>query len=138
MFNNGLPVSSLFCKISLLCLPHCLPACIHCTFYSSSFCSLCAIPIQCTFSLLAISAPALHLLLHTCITHCNNNNLITSLSTCTYSFCTPCACNVRHASACSHRSNLLHIGEFSPLHSSTAIQSPVRHVLSLFCIFCSL
>jgi hypothetical protein len=78
MFNNSLPVSSLFCKISLLCLPHCLPACIPCTFCSSIFCTLCAIPLQCTFCLLCISAAALHLLLYTCITH-NNNNLISSL-----------------------------------------------------------
>ena len=39
MFNNNLPVSSLFCKISLLCLPHCLPACIYYTFLF--FCLLC-------------------------------------------------------------------------------------------------
>jgi hypothetical protein len=80
MFNNSLPVSSLFCKISLLILPHSLPACIHCTFYSSSFCALYTIPVQCPFSLLAIPAPALHLLLPACITHCSNKNLITSLS----------------------------------------------------------
>jgi hypothetical protein len=68
MFNNNLPISSLFCKISLLCLPHCLPAHIHFPLYSSAFCALCILPIQCTFFILSLSATALHLLLHTCIT----------------------------------------------------------------------
>jgi hypothetical protein len=39
VFNDSLPVSSLFCKISLLSLPHYLPARIHCTFLF--FCILC-------------------------------------------------------------------------------------------------
>jgi hypothetical protein len=61
MFNNSLPVSSLFYKISLLCPPHCRPACIPCTFCSSIFCALCTIPLQCNFCLLCISATTLHL-----------------------------------------------------------------------------
>jgi hypothetical protein len=89
MFNNSLPVSSLFCKVSLLCLPHCLPARIHFTFCSSACCALCAIPIPCTFCLLSISAAALHLLLHTCITH-NNNNPSLLFSTFLYSLCILC------------------------------------------------
>jgi hypothetical protein len=100
MFNNSLPVSSLFCKISLLCLPHCLPARIHCTFCSSAFCALCAIPIQCTFCLLSISAAALHLLLHTCITH-NSNNPNLFFVPHSYTPCASCACSVCNGSACS-------------------------------------
>jgi hypothetical protein len=90
MFNNNLPVSSLFCKISLLCLPHCLPARIHCTFCSSAFCALCTIPIQCTFCLLSISAAALHLLLHTCITHQQQQPPSLLFSTFLYSLCILC------------------------------------------------
>jgi hypothetical protein len=80
VFNNNLPVSSLFCKILLLSLPHCLPACIRCPFCSSAFCGLCAIPIQSIFCFLSISAaaPPLYFLTHPLL-HLNNNNLITSL-----------------------------------------------------------
>ena len=80
MFNNSLPVSSLFCKIFLLSLPHCLPACICCPFCSSAFCALCAIPIQCTFCFLSVSAaaPPLYFLTHALL-HLSNNHLITSL-----------------------------------------------------------
>ena len=137
MFNNNLPVSSLFCKISLLHLPHSLPACIHFTFYSSSFFALYAIPIQCPFSLLAIPTPALHLLLPACITHHSDNTCLFFFLH-SYSLYALCACNIFHAFEFSLCSNLLHIREFPPLHSSIAIQSLVHHVLSLFCIFCSL
>jgi hypothetical protein len=80
VFNNNLLVSSLFYKILLLSLPHCLPACIHYPFCSSTFCALCAIPIQCTFCFLSISAtaPPLYFLTHVLL-HLSNNNLITSL-----------------------------------------------------------
>jgi hypothetical protein len=47
MFNNGLPDSSLFCCISFLCLPHCLPAHMTCVVCSSAFYALCAISIHC-------------------------------------------------------------------------------------------
>jgi hypothetical protein len=59
MFNNGLPDLSLFCCISLLCLPHCLSAHITCVVWSSSFYALCAISILCTVPLLCYSAAAL-------------------------------------------------------------------------------
>jgi hypothetical protein len=59
MFNNGLPDSSLFFCISLLCLPHFLPAHITCVVCSSSFYALCTIPIHCTDPLLFNSAAAL-------------------------------------------------------------------------------
>jgi hypothetical protein len=59
MFNNGLPDSSLFCCISLLCLPHCLPAHMTCTICSSAFYALCAMSIHCTVPLLFNSAAAL-------------------------------------------------------------------------------
>jgi hypothetical protein len=59
MFNNGLLDSSLFCCISLLCLPHCLSAHITCAAYSSAFYALCAMSIHCTVPLLCSSAAAL-------------------------------------------------------------------------------
>jgi hypothetical protein len=81
VFNNSLPVSSLFYKILLLSLPYCLLACICCPFCSFAFCALCAIPIQCTFCFLSISAaaPPLYFFTHALL-HLNNNHLITSLS----------------------------------------------------------
>jgi hypothetical protein len=114
MFNNGLPDSSLFCKISLLCLPHCHPACIPCTFCSSIFCTLCAIPLQCTFCLLCISTAALHLLLYTSITHNSNNNHISSLY------------HVLIASV-----HLVHAMCAIPLHTHTAPISSTSRVLCL-------
>jgi hypothetical protein len=59
MFNNGLPDSSLFCCISLLCLPHCLSANITCAVCSSAFYALCTMSIHCTVPLLCSSAAAL-------------------------------------------------------------------------------
>jgi hypothetical protein len=100
MFNNNLPVSSLFCKISLLCLPHCHPARIPCTFCSSLFCTLYAIPLQCTICLLCLSAAALHLLLCTCITP-NNNNTNLFFVPHSYTPCASCACCLSHGSASS-------------------------------------
>jgi hypothetical protein len=86
MFNNGLLDSSLFCYISLLCLPHCLPAHMTCTVCSSYFYALCAMSIHCTVPLLCISTSVLCLLAHTSILlhndHSNsnsNNNPISSL-----------------------------------------------------------
>jgi hypothetical protein len=71
----------MFCKIFLLSLPHCLPACIRCPFCSSAFFALCAILIQYTFCFLSISAtaPPLYFFTHALL-HLSNNNLITSLS----------------------------------------------------------
>jgi hypothetical protein len=86
MFNNGLPDSSLFCCISLLRLPHCLPAHITCTVCSSAFYALCAMSIHCTVPLLFNSAAALSSFMHelpstttTTATSSNNNNHISSL-----------------------------------------------------------
>jgi hypothetical protein len=94
MFNNNLPVSSLFCKISLLCLPHCHPTPPACTFCSSIFCTMCTIPIQCTVCLLYVSVVVLHLLLYTCITH-NSNHLQSLLcSTFLYSLCILCMLSI--------------------------------------------
>jgi hypothetical protein len=59
MFNNGLPDLSLFCCISLLCLPHCLSAHLTCAVCSSAFYALCAMSIRCTVPLLCSSAAAL-------------------------------------------------------------------------------
>jgi hypothetical protein len=115
VFNNSLPVSSLFCKILLLSLPHCLPACIHCPFCSSAFCALCAIPIQCTFCFLSISAaaPPLYFFTHALL-HLSNNNLITSLS------------RVLIASV-----HLVHAMYTMPLPAHTALISSTSRVLCL-------
>ena len=59
MFDDGLPDLSLFCCISLLCLPHCLSTHITCTVWSSGFYALCTISILCTVPLLCYSAAAL-------------------------------------------------------------------------------
>jgi hypothetical protein len=87
MFNNGLPDLSLFCCISLLCLPHCLSAHITCAVCSSSFYALCAISIHCTVPLLCYSAAALSSFFTpespspttTTTNSYNNNNPISSL-----------------------------------------------------------
>jgi hypothetical protein len=59
MFNNGLPDSSLFYCIWLLCLPYCLSAHMTCTICSSAFYALCAMSIHYTDPLLFNSAAAL-------------------------------------------------------------------------------
>jgi hypothetical protein len=75
MFNNGLPNSSLFYCISLLCLPHFLPAHMTCAVCSSSFYALCAMSIHYTVPLLCISTSVLCLLGHTSILlHSDHNN----------------------------------------------------------------
>ena len=59
VFNDGLPVLSLFCCISLLCLPHCLSTHITCAVCSSTFYALCAMSIHCIVPLLFNSAVVL-------------------------------------------------------------------------------
>jgi hypothetical protein len=139
MFNNGLPDSSLFCCILLLCLPHCLPAHMTCVVCSSAFYTLCTMSLQCNLPLLCISTPALCLLAHTSILlHSNhnnsisNNNPISSLLPCTYSLCAPRACNVHNPSACSHRADILHLSSALPDHhgnssASLAVFPRVQH-----------
>jgi hypothetical protein len=126
VFSNNLPVSSLFCKILLLSLPHCLLACIRCPFCYSAFHAPCAILVQCTFCFLSISAaaPPLYFFTHA-LFHLNNQNHHHFSVPCTYSFCAPCACNVRHASACSHRVNLFHISSAMSDHHSNPSASLV-------------
>jgi hypothetical protein len=90
VFNNSLPVSSLFCKISLLYLPHCFPARIHCTFLF--FCLLCFLHHSLSMHLLFsihFSCCTL-LLLHTSIPHkYNNNHPLLSFAS-LYSLCILC------------------------------------------------
>jgi hypothetical protein len=59
MFNNGLPHSSLFYCILLLCLPHCLSANITCAVCSFTFYALCTMSTHCTVLLLCSSTAAL-------------------------------------------------------------------------------
>jgi hypothetical protein len=113
MFNNGLPDLSLFCCISLLCLPHCLSSHITCIVCSFIFYALWTVSIHCTAPLLCYSAAALssfftHELLSPTTTTPNsysnsNNNLFFSVL-CIYSLCAPCAynvCNPLHADSVS-------------------------------------
>jgi hypothetical protein len=87
MFNNGLPDSSLFYYISLLCLPHCLSAHMICLVCYFAFYALCAMSIHYTVPLLFNSASALsYFFTHespsptTPTTNSNsNNNTISSL-----------------------------------------------------------
>jgi hypothetical protein len=53
---------------------------------------------------------------------------------CTYSFYAPCACNIRHSSACSYHANFLHISSALPDHhrnSSTSLVVPTMRPTSL-------
>jgi hypothetical protein len=140
MFNNGLPDSSLFCCISLLCLPHCLPAHMTCTVCSSTFYALCAMSIHCTVPLLFNSAAALS----SFFTHESPSTTTTTTTPttttphlfsvpCTYSFCAPCACNVCNTSAYSHRADILHLSSALPDHhnSSASLVVPTTCPTSL-------
>jgi hypothetical protein len=125
MFNNGLPDLSLFCYISLLCLPHCLSAHITCVVCSSTFYALCAMSIHCTAPLLCYSATALS----SFFTHespspttttpnsYNNNNPISSLY------------HVFIASV-----HLVHAMFTMPLHADSALLSSTSRVLCLIII----
>jgi hypothetical protein len=84
MFNNGLPDLSLFCCISLLCLPHFLSVHITCAVCSSTFYVLCSMSIHSTVPLLCYSAAALssfftHESPSPTTTTNNNCNLISSM-----------------------------------------------------------
>jgi hypothetical protein len=125
MFNNGLPDSSLFCCISLLCLPHCLSAHMTCTICSSAFYALCAMSIHCTVPLLFNSAAALSsFFTHespsttTTTTNSNSNNPPSLLCTCVYI-----------ASV-----HLVHAIFTIPLHAHTAPISSTSQVLCVIII----
>jgi hypothetical protein len=140
MFNNGLPDSSLFCCISLLCLPHYLPAHMTCAICSSTFYALCAMSIHCTIPLLFNSAAALYsFFTHespsttTTTTTPTTTTIISFSVSCTYSFYAPCACNVRNPSAYSHRADILHLSSALPDHcnSSASLVVPTARPTSL-------
>jgi hypothetical protein len=140
MFNNGLPDSSLFCCISLLCLPHCLPAHMTCTVCYSSFYALCTMSIHCTVPLLFIQL--LHFPPSSHMNHLQQQQPqqlqqqqqphLFSVP-CTYSFCAPCACNACNTSAYSHRTNILHLSSALPDHhnSSASLVVPTTRPTSL-------
>jgi hypothetical protein len=109
VFNNNLPVSSLFCKISLLSLPHCLPARIHYTFCSSASCAFCTIPIS------------MHL-----------------LSSVHFSCCTPPPSSHMHHSQHNNNpiSSLFHI-LILPVHLVHSLYAVVLHGLHVECSACS-
>jgi hypothetical protein len=125
MFNNGLPDSSLFCCISLLCLPHCLSAHMTCVVCSSAFYALCAMSIHCIVPLLCNSCVALSsffthesLSPPTTTTNSNSNsNPISSL--------------YRVFIAYVH---LVHAMFAMPLHADSALLSSTSRVLCLIII----
>jgi hypothetical protein len=122
MFNNGLPDSSLFYYISLLCLPHCLSAHMIFIFCSSTFYALCTMSIHYTVPLLFNSAAALSsFFTHespsptTPTTNSNsNNNTISSLYRVFIAFV-----------------HLLHAMFAMPLHANSAPISSNSRVLCL-------
>jgi hypothetical protein len=124
VFNDGLPVLSLFCCISLLCLPHCLSAHITCVVRSSDFYALCAISILCTVPLLCYSAAVLSSFftpestLPTITTTSNNN--INSISSLYYVFISSV--------------HLVHAVFAMPLHADSAPLSSTSRVLCLIII----
>ena len=125
MFNNGLPDSSLFCCISLLCLPHSLSAHITYVVCSSAFYALCSMSIHCTVPLMCYLAAALSFFFThespsptTTTTNSNNNsNRISSLY------------RVYIASV-----HLLHAIFAIPMHAHTAPISSTSRVLCVIII----
>jgi hypothetical protein len=124
MFNNGLPDSSLFCYILLLCLPHSLLAHMTCVVCSSTIYTLCTMSLQFNLPLMCISTTMLCLFAHTSILlhsdHSNsnrNNNPISSLY------------HVLIASV-----HLVHAMCAIPLHTHTALISSTSRVLCLIII----
>jgi hypothetical protein len=124
MFNNGLPDLSLFCCISLLCLPHCLSAHITCVVCSSTFYALCAMSIHYTVPLLCYSAALSSFFTHespspttTTTNSYSNNNTISSLY------------HVFIASM-----HLVHAVFTMPLHVDSALLSSTYRVIYLIII----
>jgi hypothetical protein len=112
---------SVFCTLLLCFMFFCL------------LCSVCHVPSMHHSSSVHFCT-ALCLLLHTSITLNNNNNTHLFFILHTYSLCAPCACNMCHASACSHHANVLHIGVFTatpPCHPFTPQASTPLSVLHL-------
>jgi hypothetical protein len=125
MFNNGLPDLSLFCCISLLCLPHCLSAHITCAVCSSAFYALCAMSIHCTVPLLCYSAAALS----SFFTH--ESPSPTTTTTNSYSNNNPISSLYRVFIASVH---LVHAMFAMPLHADSASLSSTSRVLCLIII----
>jgi hypothetical protein len=125
MFDDGLPDLSLFCSISLLCLPHCLSAQITCAVCSSSFYALCAMSIHCTVSLLCYSAAALSYF----FTHKLPSP--TTTTTNSYSNNNPISSLYRVFIASVH---LVHAVFAMPLHADSAPLSSTSRVLCLIII----
>jgi hypothetical protein len=125
MFNNGLPDLSLFCCISLLCLPHCLSAHITCSVCSSAFYALCAMSIHCTVPLLCCSAAALS----SFFTH--ESPSPTTTTTNSYSNNNPISSLYRVFIASVH---LVHAMFAMPLHADSAPLSSTSRVLCLIII----
>jgi hypothetical protein len=125
MFNNGLPDLSLFCCISLFCLPHCLSAHITFSVCSSAFYALCAMSIHCTVPLMCCSAAALS----SFFTH--ESPLPTTTTTNSYHNSNPISSMYRVFIAFVH---LVHAMFAMPLHADSTSLSSTSRVLCLIII----
>ena len=125
MFNSGLPDSSLFCCISLLFLPHCLPAHMTCAVCSSIFYVLCSMSIHCTFLLMFYTAAALS----SFFTH--ESPSPTKTTTNSYNNRHPISSLYRVFIASVH---LVHAVFTMPLHADSASLSSTFRVLCLIII----
>jgi hypothetical protein len=141
VFNNSLPVSSLFCKILLLRLPRCLPACICCPFCSYAFmlCGPCPFAAQfsfCSFQLLH-SDPSSYM------NHLQQHPIPATTTTylfsvlCIYIFCAPCACNACNTSTYSHHANILHnSSSLSDHHRDSSASLVIFPLVQHHCMLC--
>jgi hypothetical protein len=133
MFNNNLPVSSLFCKISLLHLAS-QSSCMH-TLHFLFFFLLCSVlhsrsmPLFSSGHTSSCTSPPSSCMHHPLqqqqqLQQQQKQHLFSV--PCTYSFCAPCACNVHNTSAYSHHANILHLSSALPDHhnSSTSLVVP--------------
>jgi hypothetical protein len=125
MFKNGLPNLSLFCCISLLCLPLFLSAHIPCVVWSSTFYALCAISILYTVPLLCYSAVALSSFFTPYITFTNNTHYNLQRQQ------QPMSSLIRVFIDSVH---LVHAVFTMPLHADSALLFSTSRVLSLIII----
>jgi hypothetical protein len=127
------------CSAAFRCsVPHCLSAHLTCTICSSAFYALCAMSIHCTNPLLFNSVAALSSFFTyespsttTTTTNSNSNNTLLFFVSCIYSFCASCACNIRHSSACSYCTNILHLSSALLDHQRDSSASLVVHPMCL-------
>ena len=127
MFNNGLPDSSLFYYISLLCLPHYLSAHITCAACYSAFYALCAMSIHCTVPLLCSSAAVLSFSSHMNHLHQQQSQQPPTATTTTNPFSSLYCVFIAFV-------HLVHAMFAMPLHVDSALLSSTSRLLCLIII----